>query len=213
MCKSKLCLAIFIFCFINSSSAVADELNQSKTSVLIEVDQALGELGDSIVKLADGVKHLADGENNTLDYLFAKKTKNTLRDLSIRSTQLRNQNTMAVGIRNEYLLDPRPQVWYESKMKLGIIIKSGSQLLQEWEAERSNIAHEESIKQHLSTLNKRMNILKKLEQMEPPVTDEELAALNQVNQTYSKLINQFDAAILELDTYIRECKQDCTTTF
>ena len=40
--------------------------------------------------------------------------------------------------------------------------------------------------------------------MEPPVTEEELSALNQVNQKYRKLIAQFHAAILELNIYIKK---------
>lgn len=202
MCKSKYCLAILVFCFINSSAVIAEDLKQSKKSVLIEVAQALGELGDSIVKLTDGVKHQVVAKNKTLDNLFAKKTKNTLKDLSIRSTQFRkSQNTMTVVTKNNYLLDPRPHVWYESKMNLGIIIKSGFDMLQEWEAEHSDLALKESYKQLLLT---RMNILKRLEQMEPPATEEELSALNQVNQKYRKLITQFNAAILELNTYINK---------
>jgi len=202
MGKSKYCcLAISIFCFFNFSSVVADDLQQSKTSVLNEVAQTLGELGESLAKLTDGVKRQVASGNNTLDNLFVQRTKNTLTDLSIRSTQLRNnQNTMATGIRNDYFLDPRPHVWYESKTNLGIIIKSGSDTLQEWAAEHSDFAQEESYKNLLSTLS----ILEKLEKMEPPATDEELSALIQVNQNYRKLIDQLNAATLELNTYIKK---------
>ena len=201
MCKFKCCLPVLLLFFINPSSVIADEFKQSKTVVLNEVAQTIGELGDSLAQLTDGVKRLVVSGDKTVDHAFANRTNNTLRDLSIRSTQLRGkQNTMTAGIINDNFLDPRPLVWYESKTNLRIIIKSGTDLLQEWGAKHSEFLPEESNRYLLSTLS----TLKKLEQMEPPATDEELAALYQVNQEYRKLIDQLNAAIYELDTYIKE---------
>ena len=172
--------------------------------VLTEVSKALGELGDSIVKITDGIKHIVVTGGEGVSFVFAKKTKNDLKELSAESTQFAiSQNAKIVESIDEYLLNPSKYDWPFVQKKLSDVLLLGTELLMEWNEERSDFIVEASYEKLLDSLNSRISILEKIKSMEAPTTEEELGALSEVNKKYKALINNFREAIRELNTYIK----------
>jgi hypothetical protein len=69
----------------------------SKLQILVEVAQALGDLGESVVKITDGIKHIVVTGEEGVSFVLAKKTKSELKELSAVSTQFAaTQNTSVI---------------------------------------------------------------------------------------------------------------------
>jgi hypothetical protein len=176
----------------------------SKLQILVEVAQALGDLGESVVKITDGIKHIVVTGEEGVSFVLAKKTKSELKELSALSTQFAaTQNTSVIQSIDEYLLNPNTRDWPFVQQKLSNVLLRGSELLTEWNEERSDFIIEPSYVQLLETLNARVNILQKLSSMGAPTTKEELEALSVVNYRYKHLVQQFKRAIQELNSYIK----------
>ena len=196
-------LVFCLFLFL-SSHTFSESARVSKLEVLTEVSKALGELGDSIVKITDGIKHIVVTGGEGVSFVFAKKTKNDLKELSAESTQFAiSQNAKIVESIDEYLLNPSKYDWPFVQKKLSDVLLLGTELLMEWNEERSDFIVEASYEKLLDSLNSRISILEKIKSMEAPTTEEELGALSEVNKKYKALINNFREAIRELNTYIK----------
>lgn len=197
-------LVIFIFLLILTNLSLAETTKPSKIEILSDVAKALGDLGESIVKITNGIKHVVVTGEEGVSYVLAKKTQSELKELSARSTQFAaSQNIRVIESIDEYLQYPNPRNWLFVRAKLENVLSRGSELLSEWNKERSDFIVETSYARLIESLNSRLNILQKLSNMEAPTTEEELKALKQVNEEYLKLVDVFKQAIQELNTYIK----------
>jgi sporulation protein YlmC with PRC-barrel domain len=197
-------ITIFIFLVAFSSLSFSEPPKASKLQILTEVAKALGELGDSVVKITDGVKHVVVTGGEGVSFVLAKKTKSELKELSAVSTQFAaQQNIRVVQSIDEYLEYPNTRDWPVIQQKLSDVLLRGTELLSEWNEERSDFIVESSYIQLVESLNARVSILQKLSSMEAPTTKKELEALSEVNEKYKALIKQFKNAVQELNTYIK----------
>lgn len=187
-----------------SSLSFSEPSKASKLQILTEVAKALGDLGDSIVKITDGIKHVVVTSKEGVSFVLAKKTKSELKDLSATSTQFAaQQNVSVIQSIDEYLEFPNYRDWPVVQQKLNDVLFRGTELLTEWNEERSDFIVESSYTQLLETLNARVNILQRLNSMEAPTEKKELEALREVNERYKALVQQFKNAVQELNVYIK----------
>lgn len=195
----------FIIIFVTYASlSYSEPTKASKLQILTEVAQALGDLGDSVVKITDGIKHIIVTGGEGVSFVLAKKTKYELIKLSATSTQFAaTQNASVIQSIDEYLRHPNARDWPFVQQKLSNVLFRGSELLKEWNEERSDFIAEPAYAELLETLNARVSILRKLNSMDAPTTKEELEALHVVNHRYKILVHQFKSAVQELNIYIK----------
>lgn len=203
MRKIPILVALLLVVSISSVTS-ASPSKVSKIEVLSEIAKALGDLGDSIVKITNGIKHIVVTGEEGVSFILAKKTKSQLKELSAISTQFAvSQNIRAVQSIDDYIQYPNPDDWPYVQEKLRNILLSGSELLSEWNKERSDFIVEPSYARLIETLNARVGILEKLSSIEAPLTTKELEALGELNHNYKALVAQFKSAIKELNKYIK----------
>jgi hypothetical protein len=197
-------ITVIFLLMVFSSLSFSAPSKASKLQILTEVAKALGDLGDSVVKITDGVKQVVITGGEGVSFVLAKKTKSELKDLSATSAQFAaQQNARVIQSIDEYLKYPSARDWPAVQQKLSNVLLRGTELLTEWNEERSDFIVESSYAQLLETLNARVNILQKLSSMEAPTTKEELEALSEVNERYKTLIQKFKNAVQELNAYIK----------
>lgn len=196
------CMFWVLLAIIFISSAHANP--KSKSSVLLEAAQAIGALGDAISSITDGVKKLVVTSTKGVDYVLAEKTRSDLKDLGAKSMQFTITNNMFfINSIEEYLFRRTPDTWKEVKISLTSVLTDGEELLSEWKEQRSDFVLEEAYEKLYSSLHSRLSIVKKINHLGPPETEEELEALKKVKVEYESLIIQFREAVKELNLYIK----------
>jgi hypothetical protein len=78
--------------------------------------------------------------------------------------------------------------------------------LEDLRFERSDFIREDAYLILLQTLAARTSLLDKLSTLPQPTIPEERAALSELNQRYKRLISNFEAAIKELNAYLKLVK-------
>ncbi len=181
----------------------------SKLAVLKEAIDAVGAAGDAIAKLTDGIKHLVVTGAQGYDYVSAQREYARLKDLSARSRSLiMEQRVHVVENIDEYLQlsAPTQDDWRRVAEKLGSTLKDVNALLTDVQNERSDLVLEDAYAKLSSSLAARANLLGKLAAMDPPVSPEERAMLQTLQEKYQVLLKNFEAAIEELNLYIKQHK-------
>jgi hypothetical protein len=195
-------LALYLTCGV----AHADESLVSRLNVYKDAIDAIGAAGDAIAKLTDGVKHLVVTGAQGYDYVAAKRDHDRLRDISARATDLAySHNAVVISSIDAYLAlkHPTPGDWHVITEGTQRVIDSVKVLLDDVRNERSDFVLEDAYGKLAGSLQSRGLLLGKLAKLPAPKTAQERAALRQLNAKYKVLLANFEAAIAELNLYLK----------
>jgi hypothetical protein len=178
-----------------------------RLEVLKDVGDAVGAAGDAISKLTDGIAHLVSTANSGWAYVSASNVKSRLNDISARATSLAAiKNVRVVESIDEYLKHPHPTIpdWDAVNERFAGVIIEVKGLLDNLKSERSDFIREDAYAKLVQTLASRSSLLDKLRTLPPPETSEERKALRLINDKYKVLILNFQAAVRELNAYLKQ---------
>jgi hypothetical protein len=189
--------------------------------VLTAVAKALGDAAASLDKFADGLTKLVKlGDFVGLPISEAKRAHQRLLEMRGRTTQLVIKQMrvfegddpggltdyIALAKRGASAADLSAR-WERIGDSLSELMARVAELLRDVESERSGFVTDPAYKEFLQVLQARVSILKRLEQMPAPTTNEEIRELESVRDRYITLIARLDKANDALAEYIKAAER------
>jgi hypothetical protein len=171
--------------------------------IIREVADALGAVGDALGKLTDGIEHMIRAGDHGLSTLHARRTRESLIDLSRLTTELTvQQTTVVIPSLEDYLERPDTARWSAATAMLGDVIESADTLLTRLRRDKSDLVLRPAYAALQLSLSARVTLLSKLAALPPPSTKAELNALRSVLGRYRVLVAQLAGARDALNQYI-----------
>jgi hypothetical protein len=202
-------LSICVFASLGAISVAAQTTPQSRLNIFKDAVDAIAAAGDAIAKVTDGIAHLIKSGAAGWNYLSAQSTHNRLIDISARATNLAGAKQMPlINSIDEYIEKDTPTTadWNTVRSAIGGVVSEVKVLLDAIKSERSDFIREDAYSALVQTLAARSNLLDKLQSLPQPATPEEKNALRDVNIQYKRLLANFEAAIKELNAYLKQAK-------
>jgi hypothetical protein len=171
------------------------------------LSKAVGAAAGAMTALAAGVASLGTAAGSELSKISAYRTRSRLTEISARATQLANENQITVINRiDDYLKNnnPTPADWLAVTQALGTVISDVKDLLDELKNERSGFNFQPAYKTLMRTIDPGQLDLSKLQTLPPPTTQEEREKLSEIRTKYKNLLEQFEAAVEQLNAYIQK---------
>ena len=171
---------------------------------IAEIIDFVGHLGDALKNISDAVLDTIDRGYRTLDLLAVRRAKKRLTRLHKYGTELGAVQVPMTRKLGWYLQEPSDANWAEAREDIKKVLEAIPEVDSELSEEDSAFVLEPAYKQYLLTLEERKRLLSLLLNMEPPQSDEEIAMLKQLQETYHRLMENLERIQCNLSDYIKE---------
>jgi hypothetical protein len=201
-----LAFALALVSAVEGNAQISKLPPATRTEMLKNLSLALGAAAGAVTAITNGVTSLSKTAESGWSELSAWRTRTRLIDISARATQLANENQSTVINRiDDYLNKNNPTVadWLAVTQPLSSVISDVKDLLDELRDERSVFISEPAYITLMQTLDPGQLDLSKLQTLPPPTTAAEREELLEIRTKYKILLEKFQAAVQELNTYIK----------
>jgi hypothetical protein len=206
-------MGLLILFGVPQSGKAADD----RLMLFHELAKVIENAGEAMAKIANGFRRLSfyntaeynpSAAERNLEQLKAIRNEETKR-LIILSGQAQDlvarQMAAIVGVIDEYLTweNPTPDMWKQVQKNVDSVLAQVGHLLEDVRNEKSEFVLEPSYLELSKSLHARGVVLGRLSQLPMPSSPEEKTALYEINQKYKVLIVNTQAAIEEMNAYLK----------